>query len=141
MAFVVVLAIVVTIMTVVHWRRPGRNRVPDLGADGQDAECETVGRLFADDLGQAEYHVTMAELARGARGDVDVPAIAMLGHDLRPQMNLLGVALPQVPTDVLRAAIMLAHNGATADMLVRVLHLTRYQAVSVLVGSRRTRER
>lgn len=98
------------------------------------AEQALTTWLFAGRLDRVDYRETMAALAATERrmtGVDPLPLIAMdrngVGHVRR-----LGIAMPTVSRAALFAAVALAHNGATAENLTRLLGLTEAQAAHVI---------
>jgi hypothetical protein len=105
----------------------------------EDAERHLVARLVAGKLDKAGYQQAMADLAHRA-GEMDTGVetgvITTMRGDPRVQLAMLGVALPELSPNVLCDAFTMAQHGADADVLVSALHLTQWQAATIVASSR-----
>ena len=99
-----------------------------------EIERRVTARLMDGTLDGPSYRVAMAALAAHAPSELSVPT--MLAERARlaragELVGRLGLALPELGSGTVLAAVNLARCGADTDELIRLLHLTGPQAMRI----------
>ncbi|HVV19890.1 MAG TPA: hypothetical protein VHF06_10675 [Pseudonocardiaceae bacterium] len=124
-------AMVLTAVILLWYRRFERRRAASAITDPEAIERYLVARRLAGSMRQAEYTFRMARIAAvadlSADGESAWATAACRGE--RRLLRQLGDVLPALPTATLVGSVNLARYGARVDDLVRLMGITRAQAV------------